>query len=139
MVDDLIARGQAHLTPALAFHTDIIVKKAEGLFVESIDGKRYMDFSSGLATVNIGHCPPEVLKAAREQMENMVHSGCIFRYASEVELAERLARITPEGIEMFFFSNTGPRLSKGRKACRYATARASSASWAVFTAGQWGR
>lgn len=124
MVDDLIARGQALLTPALAFHTDIIVKKAEGLFVESTDGKRYMDFSSGLATVNIGHCPPEVVAAAKRQMDEIVHSGCIFRYASEVELAERLARITPEGIEMFFFSNSGAEAVEGAvKLARYATGR----------------
>lgn len=124
MVDDLIVRGQAHLTPALAFHTDIIVKKAEGLYVESIDGKRYMDFSSGLATVNIGHCHPEVLKAARGQMDELVHSGCIFRYASQVELAERLARITPESIEMFFFSNSGAEAVEGAiKLARFATGR----------------
>src|SRR3989304_7665209 len=82
-------------------------------FVEAVDGKRYMDFASGLATVNVGHCPPEVLAAARRQMDEMVHSGCIFRYASEVELAEKLARITPEGIDMFFFSNGGAAAGEG--------------------------
>jgi 4-aminobutyrate aminotransferase len=124
MGNDLIKRGQEHLTPALAFHTDIIVKKAEGIYVESVDGKRYMDFSSGLATVNIGHRPIEVLEAAKRQMDELVHSGCIFRYASEVELAERLARITPDGIEMFFFANGGAEAVEGSiKLARYATGR----------------
>jgi 4-aminobutyrate aminotransferase len=124
MGNDIIKRGRERLTPALSFHTDIIVKKAEGVYVESVEGKRYLDFSSGLATVNIGHCPPEVLKAAKRQMDEMVHSGCIFRYASEVELAERLARITPDGIDMFFFSNGGAEAVEGAiKLARYATGR----------------
>lgn len=124
MGQDLVKRGQELLTPALAFHTDIIVKKAEGVYVESVDGKKYLDFSSGLATVNIGHCPPAVLAAARRQMDEMVHSGCIFRYASEVELAERLAGITPEGIEMFFFSNGGAEAVEGAvKLARFTTGR----------------
>jgi len=124
MGNDLLRRGQELLTPALAFHTDIIVKKAEGVYVESIDGKKYLDFSSGLATVNIGHRPPAVIEAARRQMDEMVHSGCIFRYASQVELAERLARVTPEGIEMFFFANGGAEAVEGAvKLARYATGR----------------
>lgn len=124
MASDLIGRGRDLLTPALVFHTDIIVKKAEGLFVEAADGKRYMDFSSGLATVNIGHCPPEVLEAAKRQMDSLVHSGCIFRYESQVELAERLARITPDGIESFFFSNSGAEAVEGAvKLARFSTGR----------------
>src|SRR3989304_4021218 len=110
---DLLERGRKHITPALVFHTDIEVRKASGLYVEGADGKRYMDFSSGLATVNIGPCPPEVLEAARRQMDSLVHSGCIFRYSTEVELAERLARITPGNIDMFLFYNHGAEANEG--------------------------
>lgn len=124
MTDKLIKKAKELLTPALVFHTDIVVKKAEGLYVEATDGKRYMDFSSGLATANIGHCPPEVIKAAEEQMRSLIHSGCIFRYESEVNLAERLKSITPEGIEMFFFSNSGAEAVEGSiKLARYYTGR----------------
>lgn len=124
MGNDLIERGRRHLAPALVFHTDIIVKKAQGIYVESADGKRYMDFSSGLATANLGHCHPGVLKAAREQMDSLVHSGCIFRYESQVELSERLARITPGEIDTFFFSNSGAEAVEGAiKLARYATGR----------------
>ncbi|HXI10950.1 MAG TPA: aspartate aminotransferase family protein [Thermodesulfobacteriota bacterium] len=124
MTDDIIKRARAHLTPALVFHTDIVMKKAEGIHVESADGKRYMDFTSGLAVANAGHCPPEVVAAAVEQTKRFIHSGCIFRYDSEIELAERLSGITPEGIEMFFFSNSGAEAVEGAiKLARYATGR----------------
>ncbi len=119
-----IERARKHFTPALVFHTDIVVKKASGIYVEGMDGKTYMDFSSGLATANIGHCPPEVVDAAKAQTEKLIHSGCIFYYPSEVELAERLARITPDGIEMFFFSNSGAEAVEGAiKLARYETGR----------------
>lgn len=123
-VDKTISSGKDLLTPALVFHTDIVAVKAEGIYVWGADGKRYMDFSSGLATTNIGHCHPAVVSAARVQLESLIHSGCIFRYPSEVELAERLRRITPESIEMFFFSNSGAEAVEGAlKLARFVTGR----------------
>lgn len=124
MKEDFVKRALKHLTPALVFHTDIVVKRAYGVYVEGMDGKRYMDFSSGLATANAGHCPPEVVEAAKAQADRLIHSGCIFYYPSEVELAERLARITPDGIDMFFFSNSGAEAVEGAiKLSRFVSGR----------------
>src|SRR3972149_9564271 len=113
MTEDLKERGRKHITPALVFHTDIEVRKAYGIHVEGSDGKTYMDFSSGLATVNIGHCPPEVLEAAKRQMDSLVHSGCIFRYSSEGELAEGLsparAMRLPRALPLLLPLPHGPR------------------------------
>jgi 4-aminobutyrate aminotransferase len=137
MNDDIIKRARAHLTPALVFHTDIVMKKAEGIYVDSADGKKYMDFTSGLAVANVGHCPPEVVRAAVEQTGKFIHSGCIFRYEPEVELAERLSGITPEGIEMFFFSNSGAEAVEGAiKLARFVTGRQGIVA---FTGGFHGR
>ncbi len=122
MPDDTVKKS--HLAPALVFHTGITAVKAEGLYVDGADGRRYMDFSSGLATVNAGHCPPEVVAAARVQMERLIHSGCIFRYAPEEELSKKLSGITPGGIDMFFFSNSGAEAVEGAiKLARYYTGR----------------
>lgn len=121
---NLLNRSKKLLTPALNFHTDIVVKKAQGLYVESINGKRYMDFSSGLATTNIGHCPPLVIKAVKKQLEEIIHSGCIFRYKSEVVFAEKLKEIAPNGLDMFFFSNSGAEAVEGAiKLARFYTKR----------------
>ena len=121
---DLIKKTRHLLTPALVFHTDIIVKKAHGLIIESVDGKRYMDFSSGLATTNIGHCPPRVVRAVKRQLDEIIHSGCIFRYSSEIELADKLKQITPGKLNMFFFSNSGAEAVEGAiKLARFVTKR----------------
>ncbi|MBI5893346.1 MAG: aspartate aminotransferase family protein [Deltaproteobacteria bacterium] len=121
---NLLNRAKKLFTPALNFHTDIVVKKAQGLHVESTTGKRYMDFSSGLATTNIGHCPPLVIKAVKKQLDEIIHSGCIFRYESEVVFAEKLKEILPNGLDMFFFSNSGAEAVEGAiKLARFYTKR----------------
>jgi 4-aminobutyrate aminotransferase len=135
--DEVLKKSHGHLTPALVFHTGIVVKKARGLFVEDIDGKRYMDFSSGLATVNTGHCHPRVTAAAKAQIDSLIHAGCIYRYGSVAKLAERLSGITPSGIDTFFFSNSGAEAVEGAlKLARHATGRQGIIA---FTSGFHGR
>lgn len=122
--DNVIKKAKRHLTPALVFHTEIIAEKAEGIYVYGADGARYMDFSSGLAVTNVGHCHPAVVKAAKDQIERLIHAGCIYYNESEALLAERLSHITPEGIDMFFFSNSGAEAVEGAiKLARCVTGR----------------
>ncbi len=113
MEDDLIAKAKKVITPALRIHTDIIVKNARGISVEDASGRKYMDFSSGLATTNTGHNHPAVTDAIKRQAESLVHSGCIFYYEPLIVLAEMLKKVTPPGIEMFFFSNSGAEAVEG--------------------------
>lgn len=137
MDGNLISRAKQLITPALVFHTNIVAKRAEGLYIESIDGKRHMDFSSGLATTNIGHCHPRVVDAAKRQLERLIHSGCIFYHDSEIDLAERLKEITPGDLGMFFFSNSGAEAVEGAiKLARFFTGRQGIIS---FTGGFHGR
>jgi 4-aminobutyrate aminotransferase len=124
MGDDLIRRAKEVLTSALVIHTDIVVKKAQGVYVEDVNGKRYMDFSSGLATTNTGHNHPLVVEAIKKQAEAFVHSGCIFQYEPLTVLAEGLGKVTPEGIDMFFFSNSGAEAVEGSlKLARFVSGR----------------
>ncbi len=124
MTDDLIGRARGVLTGALVIHTDIIVRNARGIYVEDISGRRFMDFSSGLATVNTGHNHPKVVAAIKQQAETFMHSGCIFHYEPIVRLAEKLRAITPSGMDTFFFSNSGAEAVEGCiKLARHHTGR----------------
>ena len=124
MKGNIAGRTREFITPALVFHTGITVKKASGIYIESTDGKRYMDFTSGLATTNLGHCPPPVIEAVNKQVKTLIHSGCIFYYDSLLKLSERLREITPDPIEMFFFSNSGAEAIEGAiKLARFYTGR----------------
>ncbi|MBI5233427.1 MAG: aspartate aminotransferase family protein [Deltaproteobacteria bacterium] len=121
---ETIKKSKGLLAPSLAIHTDIVAKKAHGLYVEAENGKTYMDFTSGLAVANIGHSHPAVVEAIKRQSEDLIHSGGIFYHAPLIRLAKKLKEITPSTIERFFFSNSGSEAVEGAiKLARIATGR----------------
>ena len=123
-MNERIARAREHLTDALIIHTDILVHKAEGVTVEDVNGKRYLDFTSGLATTNTGHNHPAVVAAIRDQASSFLHSGCIFYYEPLLALCEAMNDITPPGLDTFFFSNSGAEAVEGAiKLARHYTGR----------------
>jgi len=81
------------------------VKKAKGKFIWSNDGKRYLDFFSGLAVNNLGHCHPEILKAIRSQLEKHLHISNIYYDRLQIQLAAKLTELSIPG--KVFFSNSG--------------------------------
>ena len=112
-MSDFLTRHNDVLAPVLAFDTEIHAVKAEGLWVTDVEGRRWADFACGTAVTNLGHNHPAVIEAAHRQLDDFVHSGCIVRYDSIVEAAERLRAITPPGIEKFSFANSGAEAVEG--------------------------
>jgi len=82
--------------------------RARGIYMWDVDGKRYLDGSSGAMVCNIGHSNPRVLEAMRRQMEKSTFG---YRLHFETEPAENLARKTsglaPEGLDRVFFVSGG--------------------------------
>ncbi len=58
---------------------DIVIKKAEGVWVEDVEGKRFMDFLAAYSAVNQGHCHPRILKALRKQAAKVTLTSRAFR------------------------------------------------------------
>jgi ornithine--oxo-acid transaminase len=58
---------------------DIVIKKAEGVWVEDVEGKRYIDFLAAYSAVNQGHCHPRILKALRRQARRCTLTSRAFR------------------------------------------------------------
>lgn len=119
---DLINRSKKVFTTALDWETPLAIRKTYGVTLEDYTGKKYLDFTSGVAVANIGYNHPAVMKAAAAQLKDMIHHGTIFRTESVVALAEKLAEITPQAIRKFFFSNSGAEAVEGAlKLARYAS------------------
>src|ERR1700723_3976853 len=97
-----VARGVAHATP-------IFAERAEGAWIEDVDGNRYLDFAGGIGCLNIGHRAPRVEKAVREQLEKFLHTCFgVTPYESYIALAEKLNSLAPmSGTKKTFFVNTG--------------------------------
>jgi 4-aminobutyrate aminotransferase len=124
MASKIVSRAKKVLTPALHWATQLEIVKAEGVYVQDKQRKKYLDFTSGIATTNIGHCPPRVIQAAKRQLESLIHAGGVYYYESIVRLGEELAEIAPGNIDMFFFSNSGAEAVEGAiKLARYTTKR----------------
>ena len=121
---DIISRSRAVIAPSLAFVTDIHAVKAEGAWITSSDGRRYLDFSSGLAVANIGHNHPAVVAAAKAQIDAFIHTSDVYRTEPMVALAEKIGTIAPPGLASCFFSNSGAEVVDGAiKLARFVTGR----------------
>lgn len=85
----------------------IAVKYAEGVYLYDYDGRRYLDFSSGLMNVNIGHGNQRVTAAVTRQMQEVsyVTPGCVTR--ARGELGRRLAEISPGNLQKTLFTVCG--------------------------------
>ncbi|MDI7260945.1 MAG: acetyl ornithine aminotransferase family protein [Thermodesulfobacteriota bacterium] len=104
----------------------LVVKKAKGLVVEDVDSNQFLDFTSGIAVCNTGHCHPQVVEAIRHQAEELIHmSGSDFYYSLQSSLAAKLSEITPGPKEKrVFFGNSGAEaIEAALKLARYHTKR----------------
>jgi 4-aminobutyrate aminotransferase len=114
------------LAPSLAQDwPELPTVRAEGAYLYTADGKRYLDFTSGIGVTNVGHCHPRVLEAARKQMEEMIHSAVgVTIHKTLLELCEELPKVLPPNMNMFFFGNSGTEAVEGAiKLARYVSRR----------------
>ena len=104
----------------------LVVKRAQGVWVEDVDANRFLDFSSGIAVCNTGHCHSKIVAAIQRQAEQLIHmSGTDFYYDAQSNLAEKLAGIAPGQKEKrVFFGNSGAEaIEAALKLARYHTKR----------------
>ena len=83
----------------------LAINRAKGKYIWSEEGKKYLDFFSGLGVNNLGHCHPQILKAIRHQLLKHLHVSNVYYDRLQVELAEKLLKLSIPG--KVFFSNSG--------------------------------
>jgi 4-aminobutyrate aminotransferase len=124
MNNAIVERTEAVFTPAFHFYHRIAIASAQGCRITDAEGKEYLDFASGLGVLNIGHNHPRVMERVARQMERFVHTGGIYYNETTVETAELLTSITPPGLDMLFFSNSGAEAVEGAlKLARHVSGR----------------
>lgn len=101
-------RGQA-IPSGISNTSPIFVERAEGALLTDVDGNVYIDFAGGIGTMNVGHCNPEVVAAAKAQSEKLTHACfSVTMYESYLNLAEKLNRMTPGDFpRKTMFANSG--------------------------------
>ena len=86
----------------------LAIDRAEGIYLYTADGKRYIDFNSQLMSVNIGHSDKRVIRAIQEQAEKLCYvmpGGMTTE--PRARLGAKLAELCPGDIDVFFFTNGG--------------------------------
>jgi 4-aminobutyrate aminotransferase len=122
----LVEQDHAILSPSYTRDYPLVAKKGYGAMVEDVDGNRFLDFAAGIAVVSTGHCHPSVVHAIQKQAAELIHmSGTDFYYPNLVELAHKLASITPGAeAKRVYFGNSGAEGTEAAiKLARYHTKR----------------
>jgi 4-aminobutyrate aminotransferase len=114
-----------HVAPVYTRLFTIQSDHAEGCYIYSEDGKKYLDFTCGIGVTNTGHCHPKVVQAIREQAGLFLHAQTnIIVNKPMMQLIEELRTIVPPSIDGFFFSNSGAEAVEGAvKLARFATGK----------------
>ncbi len=113
-----------------------MLAEARGIYMWDVDGKRYLDGSSGAMVSNIGHSNPRVLHAMRQQMEKSTFG---YRLHFETEpgelLAAKVAALSPEGMEKVFFVSGGSEAVESaiKLARQYAVSVGQGSRWKVIS------
>ena len=84
---------------------DLTFERGEGAYLFSTDGRKYLDFASGVAVTALGHSHPHLVKALTEQAQKLWHCSNLFQVAGQQKLAERF--IATSFADTAFFCNSG--------------------------------
>jgi 4-aminobutyrate aminotransferase len=93
---ELVERDHDKVSPAIYRYTDIAFARGEGVYLYDFEGRRYLDFAAGIATMNVGHCHPAVVEAISSQARTLIHAASHVGYMKPyVELLEAVLAAAP--------------------------------------------
>jgi len=123
----LIKRDHACVAATIYRYTDIAFQRGEGVYLYDFEGRKYLDFVAGIATMNVGHCHPDVVEAITDQANNLIHGACHVGYMQPyVEMMEALKAVAPGDLKngKGILVNSGSEaVETGIKMARYVTNR----------------
>jgi 4-aminobutyrate aminotransferase len=104
----VINRDHKIISPSYGRESQFVFDKGKGMYAWDVDGKKYMDFSAGIAVNSIGHSNPEIIKSIKYQMGKGFHAAFADFYAElPVKFVENLLNFVPKNFNNAFLSNSG--------------------------------
>ncbi len=100
---------------------DLCFDHGNGMYLYDTDGKKYLDLVAGIAVNSIGYSHPRWVAAVQKKASELVHVSNLYNIREQAEAAERIASITPEGLDRTLFVNSGAEANEGsmKVAVRY--------------------
>lgn len=109
-LQEIIQREREHLLQTYNRYP-VAFERGKGVFLFDVEGKKYLDFLSGLGVNALGHSHPRIVKTIREQAAKLLHISNLYYHEYQGLLAEKLARLS--GLDRVFFSNSGTEAIEG--------------------------
>lgn len=108
---DVVDKYTRHVNPYLSklmqFAGFGVEMRGEGCFIYDQEGKAFLDCLGGYGCFSLGHRHPKVVEAVKRQLDDICLSGKAFFSKQGADLAEKLAQVTPHGLEFTFYCNSG--------------------------------
>jgi 4-aminobutyrate aminotransferase-like enzyme len=123
---DLQRRRAAAVARGVSNSTSIYVQRAQNAELWDVEGRRYIDFASGIAVLNTGHVHPRVVAAMQQQLTQLTHTCFqVTPYEGYVALCERLNALAPGSTpkKSILFSTGAEAVENALKIARYHTKR----------------
>lgn len=89
----------------------VVLKKGQGVYLEDIDGKQYLDFAAGIAVFALGYGHPGYSEALKAQIDQIIHTSNLYYNIPAVDAAEKLRQAC--GMSRVFFTNSGTEAIEG--------------------------
>ncbi len=89
----------------------LVAHRGKGCYLYDLDGKRYLDFISGIGVNALGHAHPRIVKVIRDQAALLIHSSNLYYHEFQGRLAQKLAETS--GLKRSFFANSGTEAMEG--------------------------
>ena len=117
----------SHISPVWgrAVPASLVAERGEGAYLYTTDGRKLLDFTSGIGVTNTGHAHPRVVAAIQEQAARLLHGQMNIVYHTPVlRLIDELRTVVPAQLDSFFFSNSGAEILEAAvKLAKVATRR----------------
>lgn len=115
---------ELHVNPVLSRNARIVVDRAKGSYVYDLNGDAYLDFTTGIAVNNVGHCHPKVVEAVQKQVAELMHTSVTTHHKPYIDVCKKIAEIAPGRLDSCFLANSGAEAVEGAiKMARYVTGR----------------
>jgi alanine-glyoxylate transaminase/(R)-3-amino-2-methylpropionate-pyruvate transaminase len=105
----ILEKQKKYLWPShITYYKDALpIAHGDGMYLYDVEGNKYLDFFGGILTISVGHCHPKVTEALKRQVSTLVHTSTLYPNENHVNLAEKLAQITPGRLQKSYFWNSG--------------------------------
>ena len=119
-----VVASEEHFQLATYKKMPIAAERGDGVWIYTSDGERYLDLYGGHAVAGTGHCHPHVVKAIREQAEQLLFYSNLVYSSARARAAEKLVSVAPAHLTKTFFCNSGTEANENAmRMARMATGR----------------